>query len=660
MLNRNPFLPSLFAGGFRRNAWLLSVALLAAALAGCSQYYVPPPPIAVNFTVAPLSFVPLVTTDSSGNIVPSTFQFRAQVLNTTSGQSTALTWAIQNPSTLAACPANPPAGSPCAGLGTISGTGLYTAPALLPNPNTVDIMAIPLVNPSLASTLPVLLVNPIAVISSISPSFVTSGAKYTLDVKGQYFYPSTTVTVSGAQAGAITPVNPNNTEPFTEFTVPAQIVSPGLLQVQATNPNASGSGNPGSIIAQPSSPAASSTVAVEIEQVGTTPDPNNAGSTLPVYGNTAFVPLMAKNELAVVNADSGAALTDSSGQPLTIALPSGFAPSAVAANPANNTVAVISASTPDLLVVDAVKDVVINEYPLPVNTTASFSDGNCAVCAMVVDSIRNQAILDTASGYMTVALATGKTSAAIAAPAAENFAYNYNTQTAYIPFYNGSSAGLDILNFSTGALSTFQPAVGSSGVGAEPDSAAFDLGTGSALVADEASSNYALVNFNSALVSGNSISAPEQTFTPTTQCTGAWDAAALEFSTHLALLANEGSCIAVAQMASSPTSGTPASPTILNSFGQYAHLRWATLGAGPDGVAWNASPHGLAAYIGMDGHAYVLALRSDQAMLVKVDLAALLSAPAPSAPADVNQVDPTACESIKGSCVTPVTYIPLP
>src|SRR5487761_627700 len=72
MLNRNPFLPSLFAGGFRRNAWLLSVALLAAALAGCSQYYVPPPPIAVNFTVAPLSFVPLVTNDSSGNIVPST------------------------------------------------------------------------------------------------------------------------------------------------------------------------------------------------------------------------------------------------------------------------------------------------------------------------------------------------------------------------------------------------------------------------------------------------------------------------------------------------------------------------------------------------------------------------------------------------------------
>ncbi len=640
--------------------------LAAALLAGCSEYYIPPPSIAVTITNPSLlaNTLPLATTDSSGNIVASTLQCTAVVQNTTKGQSTAVTWAIQDPNPhdsgyLQACPASPAAGTTCATLGTISSTGLYTAPSLLPQYNSVIVMATSVADPTQIAYSPLVLQNPEAMINSVSPAFLTAGSGYTLDIKGQYFYPTTTVSVTGAQAGAVTPVNPNSTEPFGELTVPIQISLPGLVQVQAANPQSGSSvGNAYPVIGQPSSAAASSAIAVQIEQVGTMPDPNNAGSTLPVYGNTAFVPLTATNALVLVNADAGAVLKNSNSQPLTIAMPAGFAPTAAAANPAHDTVAVISATTPDLVVVDAVKDTVVSEYPIPVNTTASFSDGSCAVCAVVVDSIRNLAVLDTASGYLTMDLATGKTSAIMNAPAAENFAYDPNTQTAYIPYYNSNNSGLDLLNLATGQLSSFTPQNGASGAGAQPDSAAYDLSTGIAVIADESSSNYALVNFNRRSVAGSQITAPSLQFPITTNCTGAWDAADLEFSSHLGWFANEGGCVALVQLPTAPVSGSLSSPAAQqsNSSGQSVGVRWASLGAGPDGVNWTAAPHALATYLGMDGNAYGLALRADRAMLVKVNLKQLFAAPAPATPADANQVDPTA--TVNNAAI--VNYIPLP
>ena len=674
---QNRFFSFLLAVTKLRSAGLITAAATLAAmlvLGGCSQYYYQPPALAVTITQpapvlgSPLS-IPLATTDANGNIIATQIQCKAVLQNLQSGQSSNITWAIQDPDPndgnnyLKACPQNPPAGSTCATLGTITpSTGIYTAPTLLPNFNTIELMAIPAAAPASFAISPLQLKYPTANISSVSPSFLTAGAQYTLDIQGQFFYPATTVTVSGAQTGTVTDVNPNQTMPFGELQAPVQVTLPGLLVVKANNTpstNFSGarSGTPALVIGEPSSPAAASTIAVQIEQIGTTPDPNNPGSTLPVYANTAFVPLTALNELAVVNADSGTTLQTTTGQTVTISLPSGFAPTAAAANPANHTVAVVSATTPELAVVDATQDTVIHTYPIPASGSVKLDDGSCTVCAIVVDSIRNLAVLDTASGYMTMDLSSGKTSAAMSAPAAEDFAYDPNTQNVYIPYANSNGSGMDVLNLANGSLASYAPASGSNGVGAQPDSTAFDPATDIALTADEASSNYTLTNFNLASASNGQITAPSLSFAITASCSGAWENSSLEFSSHLAWLANAGECVAVAQLPASPVSGSLASPTTVSPGTDKAMgMRWANLGIGPDGIVWNTAPHSLSTFIGMNGHSYALALRADQTMLVKVDLQQLLAAPAAPSPQDANQVDPTA----EVNNVPIVNYIPLP
>ncbi len=530
------------AKSFRWAGVITAAAALASmlALGGCSEYYYQPPPITViitqpsNSPYTPPPTIPLASTDANGNIVATQIQCKAVVQNLQSGQSSTVTWAIQDsnpndgPNYLKACPQFPQAGSTCATLGTITpDKGVYTSPTLLPSFNTIMIMAIPAADPSRFSTSAVTLDYPTANISSVSPSFLTAGASYTLDLKGQFFYPATAVTVSGAQTSAPTAVNPNQIIPFNELQAPVQVTFPGLLEVNAANPNSVGldgqpnTGSPALVIAQPSSPSASTTIAVQIEETGTTPDPNNPGGTLPVYANTAFVPLTSFNELAVVNADSGTTLNTSTGQPVTISLPSGFAPTAAAANPAHNTVAVISATTPALAVVDATQDTVAHTYPIPVSGIAKFSDGSCSVCAVVVDSIRNLAVLDTASGYMTMDLSSGQTSTVMSAPVSENFAYDPTTQNVYIPYYN-SSSGMDVLNLASGKLSSYVPANGSSGLGIQPDSTAYDLTTGIALTADENSSNYTLTNFNLASAGNGQVTAPSLSFAITSACGGEW------------------------------------------------------------------------------------------------------------------------------------------
>ncbi len=612
----------------------LLLALLAGWLAGCNNYYIPPPPVQSAITKAPTNGeLVITTTNTSNQTIPATFQFQASVLNTT---DTTVQWAIQDPVTFR----NIIGGNTT--LGTITSTGLYTAPTLLPNPNQITIVDIPQADPTQFSTFVLTLMNPLAQITSVSPNFATTGDQPMLTIQGANYYPTTTLQINGGQLGTITPVNPGQTYPFSEFTAAAQMNHPGLVQIQAQNPQSSGNSNPIYMISQPDTPAASSSIAVEMEPVSYMQ--NSSGTLTPVYANVAFVPQTRQNQIAVVNVDSAQVLTNGAGLPLTISLPTGFAPSAAAANPKNNTVAVISAQTLKLAIINAVKDTVSAIYPIPASGSAKFSDGvSCTVCGVTVDSQNNLAILDTASGFLTMNLSTGQTGMLIAAQAAENFTYDPQTQTAYAPYTSSSGTGLQVINFANQSVSNFALPPGTAfTLGSALNSAAFDINTNTLLVDDSAASNYTEINWNSITQSGTQITAPAAQFTPTAGCSGAWNQVNLEPGSHLGLLGNAGSCLAVAVLPGSPPYGAPGVPDTATP--STDTLRWTSLGASPDGAAWlnDPAPQGLTTFTSLNGSIYGLALRADQNMLLRVNLRNFLQSGqlAPNA-ADNNEIAPT-------------------
>ena len=101
---------------------VLFVCSLAGALLACggnskSSNYIPPPP-AVSITIS----APTATVQTTGynDANANTFQFTATVQNAT---DKTVTWDVNGL----------PAGAPDSGLGTISASGLYTAPMMIPN-----------------------------------------------------------------------------------------------------------------------------------------------------------------------------------------------------------------------------------------------------------------------------------------------------------------------------------------------------------------------------------------------------------------------------------------------------------------------------------------------------------------------------------------------
>ena len=84
-------------------------------------------------------------------------------------------------------------------FGTISNTGLYTAPNTLPSPNTVTVTATSSANPSQSASASVTILNPPPVLVSVSPTSVPLGsvsAKLTVDGTG--FTPQSVVEVGSA------------------------------------------------------------------------------------------------------------------------------------------------------------------------------------------------------------------------------------------------------------------------------------------------------------------------------------------------------------------------------------------------------------------------------------------------------------------------------
>jgi uncharacterized protein (DUF1800 family) len=120
-------------------------------------------------------------------------------------------------------------------LGTIDANGNYSAPAVLPTPNTITIAAAETAKPSVSANSAVTLLNPIPVVTGISPSQVNVGT-FTLTITGNDFVNGATVSFGGA---TLTTSFVSSTQLTASGTAtPAQV---GSVAVEVMNPD------PGSI-----------------------------------------------------------------------------------------------------------------------------------------------------------------------------------------------------------------------------------------------------------------------------------------------------------------------------------------------------------------------------------------------------------------------------
>ena len=140
--------------------------------------------------------------------------FSATVANTS---NTAVTWSVNST----------PGGS--ATLGTINSSGKYTAPAALPTPNTLTITATSSADLSASGSSAVTLMNPIPVLTGISPASTNLGS-YSLTITGSKFVSGAQVLLSGV---------PLSTSFFsaTQLTATGNASSPGTYSVTVQNPN---------------------------------------------------------------------------------------------------------------------------------------------------------------------------------------------------------------------------------------------------------------------------------------------------------------------------------------------------------------------------------------------------------------------------------------
>jgi uncharacterized protein (DUF1800 family) len=121
-------------------------------------------------------------------------------------------------------------------VGTIAANGNYTAPLILPTPNTVTVTATSVEDPTRSGSATVTLQNAIPVISSVTPAIFTANTTFVMTVSGTGFTP-----------GSI--VNLGTIALSTTFIAPTQLVAVGTptlaqvgtVPVTVVNPNPGGS-----------------------------------------------------------------------------------------------------------------------------------------------------------------------------------------------------------------------------------------------------------------------------------------------------------------------------------------------------------------------------------------------------------------------------------
>ena len=114
-------------------------------------------------------------------------------------------------------------------LGAIDTSGKYTAPASLPNPNTVTVQATSSADTTAKDTSTVTLMNPTPTIIGINPASVNLGS-FTLTVAGSKFVAGAQVLLNGA---ALT----TTVQSATQLTATGNAASPGNFTITVRNPD---------------------------------------------------------------------------------------------------------------------------------------------------------------------------------------------------------------------------------------------------------------------------------------------------------------------------------------------------------------------------------------------------------------------------------------
>src|SRR6204780_2693565 len=116
-------------------------------------------------------------------------------------------------------------------LGTVDASGNYSAPAVLPTPNTITVTAAETAKPSQTASSAVTLANPIPVVTGISPPQLNVGT-FTLTISGSEFVNGATVSFGGT---ALTTSFVSSTQLTASGTAtPAQV---GAVTVDVMNPD---------------------------------------------------------------------------------------------------------------------------------------------------------------------------------------------------------------------------------------------------------------------------------------------------------------------------------------------------------------------------------------------------------------------------------------
>ena len=135
----------------------------------------------------------------------------------TGSQDTALTWTV-----------NGIAGGN-AQIGTINAKGVYTAPAVVPNPNLVVVQATSVDNPNSITIVNVQVLNPVPILLTATPSTVNIGSS-TVVLTGASFINGATVLENGA------PI-PTQFNSGTQLTATVDPTIAGPFDLQVSNPN---------------------------------------------------------------------------------------------------------------------------------------------------------------------------------------------------------------------------------------------------------------------------------------------------------------------------------------------------------------------------------------------------------------------------------------
>ena len=213
---------------------------------------------------APPPDVSVSVSPGSANVrIGGTRSFTASVSGTS---SQSVTWQV-----------NSVAGGSSAS-GTINSSGMYTAPASLPNPNSVTIEAVSTSDSSANGKSSVTLWNPLPVLSSIAPTAVDAG-NFTLSITGNSF-------VKGAQ------VLFNGSALTTTFVSSMQLTATGTENAAGSYAISVMNPNPGS------STSSSQTLEVTSTSGGSPPPPPSACSAMSAGQEASlngFVPFPADN-----------------------------------------------------------------------------------------------------------------------------------------------------------------------------------------------------------------------------------------------------------------------------------------------------------------------------------------------------------------------------